>query len=647
MSGEATDETRAAPATLAGSAGGDRALLWAASAVILIYALVAVPAVFTVDGAIYRAMADALVRDGSFEIRNGYQIYHAQTLDLIFTVPVGDRLVAQYPNGWAFLAAPFYALGGLRGLFLLNALATVATIWLVRDTTRELFEDGRAATAAALIYVFATFAFDYAGAVWPHGVTVLGIAAATAAAARAWRRDRPGWALAAGLALGLALNCRVDAVFAAAAIGFWLITAGRRPWAGAGAFALGLLPGLLAAATINLVKFGRFNPITYGRSAAENGATGLGFYADLLPLAVAGVVLMLALGFERVRRIAYRPVSLALAAGAIAALALLPPLAPVVTRLLSGAGALLIDLQAFRWRLPDYQLATQPDDTVLVFGYYKKALLQSLPWLAGAVVLAPWLVRGRRRAGLALLLVLAACLVLPFAWSAWVGGRGNHMRYLVNLLPAASILGGLTLARLLDAPGRSRLLAMLAGCVTAAAGLALGWLGGHAPLYVLQISLANMLAAVLAALAVAVLLLRGPARQAALSACKGVFAASLVMALLSAWGLDLVLHQGRRAKLLTIAEAARALPADAVIQSLRIEGFFERLNRPPGIVIRPVPDRSIYDHALIRRLLADGRAVYVQQKAVADRMIADGVAGSATPALGLDPLNELYRITPP
>lgn len=648
MYGGARVASGVAPAATTGEEPRTRALLLVASAVILVYAMaVAIPNVFTIDGLIYRAMAEAMARDGSFTFWTGYETYGSRTLDLLFMVPVGDQLVPQYPGGWAILAAPFHALGGIRGLFLLNALATVATIWLIRATTRELFQNPRAATAAALIFVFATFAFDYAGAVWPHAVTALCIAAATAAAARAWRRNLAAWALAAGLVLGFAVNFRVDAAFAAPAIGFWLLAATARPWANAGAFAAGMAPGLLVSAAINHAKFGLFTPITYGRTGPQAGGTSIDFYADLLPVAVVAAALTLPLGFARVRRIAYRPGVLAGVAAVLAVVALLPVVRPLAVRLLTGAGVLVIDIQTFRDAIQPGLVREMPDGTITLYGFQKKALLQSLPWLAACLILAPGLLSGRDRAGLALLLLLPVALVLPFAWSAWFGGRGNHMRYMINLLPALSILGGLVLDRLAAEPGRSRLLPYYAGGAAVFVGLGAGLAGGHDPLYLLQNTLPNVLAAALAVLSLGLLLHDGPGRPAIVSALRGVFAAALLMAFVSAWGLDLVVHQARRAKLYEITEAARTLPADAVIHAVRAEGFYERIARPPGLVALVWRDGSLYDPGFIRRVLAEGRPVFVQQQFVAEKMVADGIAGAAEPVLGLDPQDELYRITPP
>jgi hypothetical protein len=408
-----------------------------------------------------------------------------------------------------------------------------------------------------------------------------------------------------------------------------------------------MLPGLLASAIVNLVKFGIFSPVTYGRSG-DGGATSLAFYADLLPFAAAVAIPLLLLGSRRVRRIAYRPGVLAALAVALAVVSLLPGFRPVVSRLLTGTAALVIDIQTFRDVFQANLVTEMPDGTITLFGYPKKALLQSLPWLAGCLVLVPGLLRGRDRAGLALLVLLPLALVLPFAWSAWFGGRGNHMRYMVNLFPALTILGGLALDRLASEPGRSRMLALYAGGAAIAAGLGYGLLSARSPLYILQNSLPNVLAATLAVLVLGVVLGNAMAvRPALVSAARGVFAAALAIACVSAWGLDLAIHQARRAKLAEITEAARDLPEDAVIQSIRPEAFFERVGESSGIVAVAGSGGVLYDRDFIRRVLGEGRRVYVQQEALAKIMISEGVAGSAVPVADLDPADNLYLITPP
>ncbi len=157
----------------------------------------------------------------------------------------------QYPSGWAFLAAPFYAAGGIYGLILLNVLATLLAVWLIRVAGRVFFDDDRLGLVAALLYVFATFAYDYAGAVWPHAPALACILGATVAAGLAWRRDDLRWAFAAGLVLGFGVNMRVDAILPLVAIAPWLLGVMRRPYLALALLLAGLVPGLAVAAALN------------------------------------------------------------------------------------------------------------------------------------------------------------------------------------------------------------------------------------------------------------------------------------------------------------------------------------------------------------------------------------------------------------
>jgi hypothetical protein len=97
---------------------------------------------FTDDEIIYVAMIDRFATAGSFVIENGYDFNQAESLRLV-TMRAGPHgLVSQYPSGFAVIAAPFYLLGGLQGV----------------------------------IFGLATFAVDYAFAIWPHATSNLFVA---------------------------------------------------------------------------------------------------------------------------------------------------------------------------------------------------------------------------------------------------------------------------------------------------------------------------------------------------------------------------------------------------------------------------------------------------------------------------------------
>lgn len=611
----------------------------------------AVPAYLGPDGLIYAGMLDAFARHGSLFIGNGYEAYGSEALTLSFMSPAEGGLAPQYPGGWGILGAPVYAAWGIRGVIVLNAVASALTLPLIWATARALFEDRDIAVHAALIFGIASFAVDYAFGFSPHAVTTLLTTAALAAAAHGWRGgewpERRG-ALVAGLILGLGANIRVDALILAAPIGVWLLGAGRRPYVATAWLAAGLLPGLAAAAAINQAKFGTLSPISYG---SGGGATSIQYYAGLAPLAIAGVLAALTLGFERVRAMLYRPRSLLIVAVGLTALLLaLPPTREVMLRLGRGFWVLVVDFQAIG--VPGRGLALNPDGTISAFGALKKALLQSMPYAAIILILGDRLVRGPSRAGLALCLLVVALTIAPFAYGAWHGGASKNMRYFLNLLPALAILSAAALertARLAQAhPSPAVARWALTGVVAAALGY--GVLRGYDIGYVLEATLANMIVLALALLALVALITRDARRGAAASAMRGVAALGLAVAFHSAWVADLRVTQTQRASNLAVWSAADPLPRDALVVSYTVEFVPFRLNRPPALTAEAdVWSLTVSDGllALIGRAFAEGRPVLAQSRYLAEQLVDLGAASGFAPRFGLSSLHEFHAMQPP
>lgn len=611
----------------------------------------AAPAILYVDGLLYQGMIDAVVRNGSLFIGNGYPEYRSEALILTFTHPSEAGLAPQYPGGWGILAAPAYALAGVRGVIVLNALASAMTLGMVWLAARALLEDRRLAIHAALIYGLATFAVDHAFGISPHAMSTFLVAAAIAAAAHGWRAGgnaELGGAFLAGLALGIAINARVGALIVAAPLGVWLLGAGRRPYAAAGMLLLGLAPGLAAATAINYTKFGILSPLSYGGSG---GATSLGAYARLVPLAGAGALAALALGIGRVRAAVYRPVALAIAAAGLGALLLaLPPTRELLLRLASGFWVLVVDFQAVP--LPGKDLALNPDGTISASGNFKKALLQSMPYAAAVLVLIPRLVRGPERAGLALCLLICALVVTPFAFLTWHGGTSKNMRYFLNLLPALAILGAVALdrvgklARARPAPAAERLavLAVIGG------GLAYGFLRGYSPGFVVEVTLANAIALAATALAVTVLVARGAAQGIAASALRGVMIVGLVAAFCSAWLFDLRVTQSQRASNLAVWSTAGDLPADALVVTYFPDFVPFRLNRPPALTaeadVRTLTVGPALA-ALVERAFAENRPVIAQSRHLAAQLVELGLSSGFAPRYGLSEFYAFHDMRPP
>ncbi|MHA1528175.1 MAG: glycosyltransferase family 39 protein [Alphaproteobacteria bacterium] len=613
---------------------------------VVLAAFWAIPGVFGGDGLIYRAMIDAFLRNGSLLVENGYDFYPSPALAPVNMVVSGGRLVPQYPGGWGILAAPAYLAGGVRGVILVNVVASALTLPLIWLAASALFGDRRVAATAALIYALATFAVDYALAFWPHGITTFLVTAAFAATARGWRgthHEGLSGLLVAGLAIGLAINIRVDAILAAAAIGAWTMGTARRPYATLGVLVLGLLPGLAAAAAINHAKFGSLSPFSYGRSS---GGVSLSSYAELLPvLAVAGIA-FLALGLTRIRATAFRPgVQAAIFAAALAAILLLPSLRDLAERIAQGFYVLVIDLQAHP--VPGRGVFQQEDGTILMFGTYKKALLQSLPYAVLMVVLAPRLIRGPDRAPLAFCVLFMLAFIAFFSVNTWHGGASNNMRYFLNIVPIMAMLSALALREISNAAGRWPAVAVVAEVALLAAVFAYVSWRGFSLGFAIENTLPIALVMAIALLSVVFLVSRRGVRAVAASALRGLAAVGLVTAFISVWFIDIQVAQNERRINTEMAGLANRLPADALVMTFITSYAGYRLNQPPAMTAKADYATRAFDAGLVAHAFANGRPVYAQSRRLAEAMVETGAAGAATPMFGIEESKEFFRMAPP
>lgn len=454
---------------------GRTALLAALAAVHLAWSLLGVvPGHFSVDEGTYHFMARDLAAGRFPEIWNGYRETPSPELVAATFHVEARRLVAVPPEGFTFLALPFYRLAGYRGLFLLNALAFLATVALTGDLARRLGVGRETAFAAMLVLALATFAWEYSQAAWPHATATLFVVAAVWATVRALGAAggaAAGWSLAAGLLAGLGPTIRLDAAFAWPAVLLPFVFARPARWREAALAAAGLVPGLALLAAVNHAKFGTWSPFSYGREGG-GANTGIAPYLPLLALAAAALAVAWAMTRRPLwERLARRPRALALAAGAVAVAALaVPATAAILARLGDGLLQLVVDLRFRDPGIREPALARLPSGAMIYLGTFKKSLLQSCPWVGALVVPALAAGRGRDRAAVLLLALVPAGFVGAYSYFAWHGGMSFNLRYWVPALPFLAVLGAMAWRRLAGGlGGAARGAALAAAAVTALA----------------------------------------------------------------------------------------------------------------------------------------------------------------------------------
>jgi 4-amino-4-deoxy-L-arabinose transferase-like glycosyltransferase len=417
-------------------------------------ALLMPAAYFTIDEAHYHLMAEGLVEGFRFDIPNRLDAGAPPEMTPFLAVDVDGRITSQYPHLYAFLAAPFEWAFGLRGLYVLNAVAYVIVLVLTCRIAVRLTRDRTIAAWACAVFAFATYSLQYAAAIWPHILALAFIVAATLAVLRSNEHpDHPAgllWAGIAGLCIGVGIGVRLDVAFGALAIAALIMLEGR--WIVRGAvYAAGAIPGLAALAAINLVKFGNPLPFSYG---ADRGGYD-GSVLHYLPI-VAGLLaafgVVAAAGFLwRVRSQKAGPGSyLPVAVGAIGLVVLAVLLVKIGPRLLAGLLQIVVDLRLRPLEIIEPAMLRTPDGGVFYHTSAKKALLQSCPFLL--VVALDALRRLRdpvQRRAITVLFVPAAVYVPVFSYFAWHGGLAYNMRYLVPILPFLAILTAQTFTDML------------------------------------------------------------------------------------------------------------------------------------------------------------------------------------------------------
>ncbi|MFH0861743.1 MAG: glycosyltransferase family 39 protein [Candidatus Altiarchaeota archaeon] len=376
------------------------------------------------DEVAYTLMADTFAETGGFEIWNGLDEVQSWQLVLPSTHLVSDgqvyRLFGVPSPLYPVISLPFYRMWGLRGLVLLNVLSYSVLIILVYLLAR-LFLDEWLSEAAAIVYSLMTPSLPFTNYVLPHLLSVMLVVLSVYLVIRNVLRGKAGGFenFISGLVGGLALGVRfTDGIFSAAMLSLLIV---RRDRAGASMFATGLLIPVIAILWINLICFG---------DAFETG------YGNFLMIA--------------------KPAYLGAAAMALACYWLyatkrvgIPALAIVACIIgLFGlafySDALMNYVQSFLASV--FDLSYHPSGMWVV---YKKALLQSSPFLILSA-LSVFYLRQDNRKPVLMLLFFASFLIIAYYAAFSYGGADEtySMRYFMESAPFLVVLSMLVAERI-------------------------------------------------------------------------------------------------------------------------------------------------------------------------------------------------------
>lgn len=563
---------------------------------------------YNIDEFVYTLGADTLSREGSLAVRNGWDIYGSEGLKLGFLREGPNGIVPQYPPGTALLAAPLFDMLGARSLILLNAISAALTVWMTYLLGRHCYGDARTGMVAAGILLFCTFLAEYAFGIWPHAMSMAAALGAFYMAVRAtgtMGRRAFGWALAAGLAIGAGFLIRLDTILIVPVVGTFVILNARAPAISLAGGALGLLPGILGASLANQVKFGTFNPLSYG--GGTGGGTDASAHAVAAVVGIVGVLALFAIRHIRWTN-ALRRIALASGLAAVALAFLHPALRGFAGDYARGLWDLGYDLTGVSEGRPG---ATEKTGPIRWFwGQPKKALAQSLPWLG---ILAIFLVRPWTAATRKWHLTFALALFvwsLPFVPRSWHGGFGMNMRYFLPVVPFLALLAAHAVSRLQDTAGLRARTFVLFGLLGFGAA-ALWAAAGPVAMALLHQMLTRVLFLIVAAFALWAAL-RGPngpiAARSALASATVAFGVAAAVGAVQDFSKALEKRQNTQA----IGSALASVEGPALLYG-STSWFGALIGRPDTLFAVPDQWTMAPDLALIGRALADGRQVFVSE----------------------------------
>ncbi len=594
----------------------------------------------SIDEGVYLLEAREGARGHFLAVDNGWSELHSPEFE-IYTAHgpwvIADRgaLRAQYPVGFVAFGALAFALGGFRGLFALQALAWALALLATARLAGAFGGGARSVRLGAVgLFSLATFSWGYAVAAWPHALTMALVAWGLVFAEQARATGRLRDVVAAATCLGVAVTVRFDALFAAAVGGLWVLARAPRGrvWRWMLAFTAGVVVWIGVLAVISRLKYGVTWPFYYGN---RGGAAHASFYARFgPPLAILGTTALL-LARTRARTRRGQRVATGVLVGLVGGVALwlathwgqawdglrgvwavfgdATQLDPSHSALAAGRplGAAVVYSNAFA-------------DKNFPVGGVKKAVLQSMPWLAVTLAM-PWRSSGPRgEEGRPLdgwttweLLVLPAVLLAVYGPSWWHGGFCLNMRYFTLALPVLAVFGarqGHAFLAAARSAGARRAGAVTLGVAVVSLAVGVAAIASVDPLspFVQEEVLSHPLRVALVGAALTLLARFAPSgsRRMVALAVAAVMGWTLGRAAAVNLAYDVPVERAIRAQNARLAQEAGALiDRDAVLLATTLDPFFALFERG-DVRLATVTNDQGRDVATIVRFF-DARGVHV------------------------------------
>ncbi len=414
------------------------------------------PGHLSIDEGVYHWQLRDLANTGGLISWTGYREFPSvELIHHFFRINDGVP-VTQYPHVFAILVLPFYLAFGFYGVFLFNSLAFLGLLAIVYSLSRRLFGAIEISLDACLILTLAGFVWEYSQAAWPHMTSMLLVLCAfylTIVSLQSRNRYRALiFALLAGLIAGFSPGVRLDCVLALPCLVIPFLLASPTRKYEIVAVLTGAAPGLLTLSYMNLIKFGSFNPLTYGKSFSGYQQT---LPWDIIFLGVAFLALLWIV--SRKQTLSFLESSSGKIVGLVVAAVIMvasvgayytqPKLKGLVDSTVNRGYTTTVDIRNLAWNKNFPALSRSDGGGVVYLNAHKKALLQSAPFLV--IILIPLIASFRdiRANYQPLLLLIVPAAVFAFYWKNeyGLGGLCLNYRFFLPAIPFLVILSAKSL----------------------------------------------------------------------------------------------------------------------------------------------------------------------------------------------------------
>ncbi|WP_417786549.1 hypothetical protein [Tenacibaculum sp.] len=411
---------------------------------------------FSIDEIVYNMMARDIWRGDFFHIKNGYDVFPFDSMTMLLLKPNEGELSSQYPILYPLISAPFVSFLGIKGLVFVSMTAHFFSIYGIYKISAIFLKNRSLCIFVSLVFGFGTFSLEYALSAFSHSLSASALLFSIYFLVINKKLKYRNFFLS-GLFIGLATLVRLDSILILAAIAVWGLGMYRFPQAikNGGVIAFGFFPSILILSGINFVKFGTFNPFTYGTSVVQNedGYDNTSAHFPLLLLIVSFLLSsifyksMSCFLVESTRKIIFSFVFL------LVLLYLVNLIYPFIfENIYNGIVGLFFDMRYLGILSPEPAMKIAENGSILYYGIVKKSLFESLPILSvGMFSIILYFFKNKDYFDSRLLLIWmsALFLVLPFLILGWHGGLSYNQRYFIPVIPFLLLLSLLVFERYL------------------------------------------------------------------------------------------------------------------------------------------------------------------------------------------------------